>query len=422
MLSKSVNEPNLKKVLRNSASLIITRILTKVAITGLTIVVARQLGDVDFGVLSTIFAFTAFFSIIEEFGLTVPMIRKLAKRDEDPGIVLGRIIYMKIPLGIISFILFVCTAWIYNLPIILGVIFGANMFFEIQAISIVRSFEGLERMEYITYLTIIEKSFLCLIGIGVLLLGFGLAALGFVYLLSNIILITTGIFIFQKKYSKIKFQNNKYYIKSLTKEALPFILASLFSVLYNRMDIYFLTSYRTLSEVGLYNAAYRIIDAQMFIPVSIVSAVFPPLARCYSSSLKDFYLIHSRSFYFLLFLGICLTIVTYFMSTKIITLLYGEKYLYAVEVLKILSFILPFYFLNYLLGSTLIAVGREIYSTISLIIGATLNMLLNYYFIGSYGINGIALAKVISEITVFIFQTTVLISFVKTFKIFSFTR
>jgi O-antigen/teichoic acid export membrane protein len=419
MPSKFTNESNLKRVLRNSAALITTRIITKIATTGLTIVVARRLGDVNFGVFSTIFAFTALFSIIEEFGLTVPMIRKLAKREEDPGIVLGRIIYMKIPLGIIAFLLLLSSAWIYNFPIILGLIFGMSMFFEIQAITVTRSFEGLEQMKYVAYLTIIERTFLCFTGITVLLLGFGIAVLGIVYLLSNIILLTVGLILFQKKHSKVHLQSSKSEIKFLSREALPFILASLFSVLYNRMDIYFLTSFRSLSEVGLYNAAYRIIDAQMFIPVSIVSAVFPSLARYFSTSFKDFCHLHSRAFYFLLFLGICLTIATHFLSAEIISVLYGEQYFRSAGILEILSIILIFYFVNFLLGNALIAAGKEMFSTASLIIGAALNMLLNYYFIIPYGVNGIASAKVISEISVFIFQMVVLVLFTKTTKIFS---
>jgi O-antigen/teichoic acid export membrane protein len=404
MADSETQTGDLRRVLRNSSRLIIARIVTKVATTGLTILIARTQGDENFGVYSTLFSFIALFSILEEFGLTVPMIRRLAKRESSPGVVLGRVLALKMPLGAVAYVLLILASYLFHLSLELAFIFGASMFFEMLAVSVTRSFEGFERMEYVAFLTIVERSVLCSLGIAILLLGGGLSLLGGAYVFTNLLVLIIGTRLFRRQYGRIELHIDKQEGRRLLREAAPFFVSGFFAVLYNRTDIYFLSMYRSLAEVGWYNAAYRIIDAQMFIPVSIVSSVFPVLARYYGKQPHMFYRLHSRSFYLLLILGLSITVATYVAASFIILTLYAEKYAQAIVILQILSLMLCFYFVNFLLGNALIAAGREKLSTATLILGTGLNVSLNVLFIPRYGVQGAAWAKVGTEFFAFVFQ------------------
>ncbi len=411
----------LTRILRNSGSLIVARVVTKIATTGLIVFIARRLGDERFGVFSTLLAYVAFFSIVEEFGLTVPLIRRIAKSADRPDLVLGRVIGAKIPLGLIAYALLVLSCLWSHVSPGLAAIFGASMFFEMQAISVTRSFEGFERMEYVAYLTIVERVVLCGLGVTVLYLGGGLEALGFAYIITYVIVFVLGLRWFRKLHGRLTILFDRAQFIPILREASPFFLSTLFSVIYNKADIFLLTTLRAPAEVGWYNAAFRVIDAQMFIPVSIVSAIFPVMARHYADTPAYFHRLHSRSFYFLLGLGVLISVTTYFSSDLIITVLYAGQYHQSALTLRILSLMLCFYFVNFLLGNALIAAGRESLSTMTLLLGAVTNLALCTALIPGFGGDGAAGARVVTEVLACAFQMYMLVKVSGTRAIYRFS-
>src|SRR5258706_9266375 len=227
----------MRRILRNGSTLIVARTVTKIATTLLMIFIARRLGDAQFGVFSSLTAFVALFAILAEFGLTVPLIRTLAQHRENPGAALGRVIAIKTLLGIGAILLLWLSASIFNFQPSLALLFGISMFFEMQAMSITRSFEGFERMEYVALLTVIERTILCVSGFLVLYFGMGLFALGVVYILTYVIVFTVGLIIFVTLFGPIRIQiTSQQFVRAL-RVAIPFVMAGLFFVLFKPKDI-----------------------------------------------------------------------------------------------------------------------------------------------------------------------------------------
>lgn len=391
-------------VFKNSAILITTRIVTKVATTLLTIYMARTLGDSQFGIFSSVIAFVAFFGLIEEFGLTVPLIRRIARRDKSPGESLGEVVLLKLLLGIPAFLgLTVVARWV-DLPLLIVMSFGLNMLFETLNVSVVRSFEGVEKMKNIAIVTLIERTSLCLGGGLVLYNGGGLYGLSLVYIASNLVSLTTGLNLWHKEHQRLHLNLSFDHAKLLLKEALPFAFAGLFSVIYTRLDTLILMSARSSAEIGWYNASYRVTDAQLFVPTAIVASVFPVLSRTFSQSQTEFLGYYRRTFYWLLILGIISGAVTFLFADQIIALFYGSTYKNSVESLRLLSLMVPFYYLNFLTGSALIAIHQEKLSTVTLVVGAIVNTTLNVIFVHQYGQIASSFAKVVSEAFCFIVQ------------------
>ena len=398
-----------RRIVSNSVTLIASRILTKIATTLLIIYVARSLGDERFGVFSSLLAFMALFSLIVEFGLTVPLIRKIAHGIHDPGEALGRVLTLKIPLSLMGFGLLVGSSFFFDIPISLALVFGISMVIEMLALSVTRSFEGFEKMKYVALITIVERTFFCALGFIVLFLGGSLFALAWVYVVTNLISLALGVYLFTKRFSGFRLSLPRDRVVPLLREAFPFFVATVFSVLYARADIFLLTTFSTTAEVGWYNAAVRIIDAQMFVPVAIVGSVFPVLSRYYVSEPRRFAEVYKSSFYVLLGLGIAVSLVTLFFADSIITYLYTAQFAKAIEPLKILSIMLSFYYVNFLVGNALIATGRERFATATLAIGALLNIVLNSVLIPRYGTHGAAWAKVVTEVAAFCIQFYLLV-------------
>ena len=111
---------DIRRILWNSATLIATRSITKIGTTLLVILIARKLGDGQFGVFSSLTAFVSLFGILTEFGLTVPLIRTLAQRAETPGDMLGRVILIKVVLGVCSILLLAVGALTFRYSLKIG--------------------------------------------------------------------------------------------------------------------------------------------------------------------------------------------------------------------------------------------------------------------------------------------------------------
>ena len=409
-----------EKVVRNSVTLIATRIFTKIATTLIMVYVARRLGDADFGLYATILAIVAFASLVEEFGLSVPLIRSIARRTGDPGAALGKVMLMKVPLGIGAGLVFFGAASISHLPFALSVVFAASLFFEVQALSVTRSFEGAEQMKYIGLITIVERTVFCGAGFLVLYSGLGLIALGFVSLASNIIAVGMGLTLFARRIAPLKFSLSWTDAKERMREALPFVVAGLFSVLYNRADVFILSMHRGAAEVGWFNAATRVLEAQSFIPLAIIGSVFPVLSRNFRSSFSEFKRVHARVFYLFIAVGAALAGLTFLFSDTITIFLYTSQYANAGPVLRNMAVTIFFFSLNLLVGNALIAASKEGYSTATLGFGALVNVVANYFAVPVYGASAAALIRAASEALSFGIQAFFLYRVVGTLSIFGF--
>jgi O-antigen/teichoic acid export membrane protein len=264
-------------------------------------------------------------------------------------------------------------------------------------------------MKYVAVLTTIERCVLSGAGLLVLYLGLGLVALGVVYVLTYALVFAIGLTLFVHRYGAVSISFGGIELFPALRNALPFALAGLFSILYNRMDIYILTVYQSAAEVGWYNAAFRIIDAQLFLPMAIVSSLFPVLTRYYHSSPINFLHLYKRSFIVFLILGVTLSVITYVVTPPLIRLLYTDEYRMSGDILRTLSFMSTFCFLNLIVGNTLIAAGREELSTWTLVAGAVINAVVDFILIPRYHTHGAALARVFTELAAFVLQASFLI-------------
>ena len=65
----------------------------------------------------------------------------------------------------------------------------------------------------------------------------------------------------------------------MLREALPFWLAGIFSLAYSRGDVIVLRALTGDAEVGAYRAAGQLYDVAKTLPVVVMTAMFPQLAR-----------------------------------------------------------------------------------------------------------------------------------------------
>src|SRR4030095_5111959 len=70
----------------------------------------------------------------------------------------------------------------------------------------------------------------------------------------------------------------------ILREAAPFYLAGTFTLVYSRADVLFLKARSFDAEVGAYRAAGQLVEVLKQLPVLLMTATFPQLARAFQQS------------------------------------------------------------------------------------------------------------------------------------------
>ena len=181
--------------------------------------------------------------------------------------------------------------------------------------------------------------------------------------------------------------------KVLVMFSLPLMTSSIVYFILNWTDTLMLGHYLGDRIVGLYNAAGPL---ARFIPVFLASftVLYNPIATGFFArgdmeGLRKFYVIITK-WVVLLTSPLFLFLVAY--PAPVLKLLFGEKYVEAWKPLMILSAGFMFHSIVGPNGLTLITMGKPTENMKGDLLGATLNVLLNYLLIPAYGMVGAAIA------------------------------
>jgi O-antigen/teichoic acid export membrane protein len=163
-----------------------------------------------------------------------------------------------------------------------------------------------------------------------------------------------------------------------------------------KIDQVMIKNFMEIKEVGYYAAAVKLCEAWYFVPMAVSTSVFPAIVNAKQTSEK-LYLNRLQKLYdFLAAIAIIIAIPVTFLSGFIIDILFGPKFQPAASVLTIYIWAGVATFLGVASSQYLIAENLTKLSFYRTLIGMIINVILNLYLIPVYGINGAAIATLIS--------------------------
>ncbi len=168
----------------------------------------------------------------------------------------------------------------------------------------------------------------------------------------------------------------------------------LVSAIYFRCDVYFVEWWHGIDTVGVYNAAFRVVEALRLFPAAVLAVAFPALCRA-----RDVRPVRHLSVLLVVGGGL-LTSLLVLAAPTLLEVLYGPRFIEAGPALQILALALPLFFMNYALTHQVIAwQGQHAYLAITLIALVT-NLAGNVMLIPTQGMIGAAAATLATEIAV----------------------
>ncbi len=390
-----------KSITKNVGFLYIGEIISQVLSFFLVITLARYLGDTGLGKYSFAFSFVTIFLIIADLGLPTLITKEISRNKKLTEVYLTKTFTLKLILNLFTLLVTVIAISISKKDteiIILVTLAGVSMFLYNFGGMFRAIFQAYEVMGYEAFSRIIERIIAVGLGIYLLMKGYGILSLFVVIIISNLIYYLLINIITVKHISKIKFSVDYVFWKKTLKKSFPFWLTIIFISIYFRIDTIMLGYMKDFSAVGWYNAAYKIIEVLTRIPFLLIAAVFPVLSRFNYNSLDKAKLLYEKSFYYLLVLGLPITIGLFMLADKIILSVYKTPFMNSIIVLKILSFALFFVFVNYLMGYLLNAIDKQKLFTWITGLSTAFNIILNFILIPKFSYIGACVATVASEI------------------------
>lgn len=189
--------------------------------------------------------------------------------------------------------------------------------------------------------------------------------------------------------------------KIIMKKMWPIALSIIFNVVYLKGDLLLLTWYRSQSEVGLYGAAYRVIDILAQTAMLFMGIILPLLAASWSARKPaEFQKRAQKAFEGLMFLTIPAVTGLFLLAPSITTLINGQKFIAAGAPLRILSLAVLGVFVGAFFGHVAVAIDQQ-KKTLWVYLSCAILTLTGYLLIiPRYGMTGAAWMSVFSELYV----------------------
>lgn len=394
-----------RRIAKNTGVMFISQITTYVLSFLYLMYSARYLGTAGYGVLSFGLAFAAIAGIFMDVGLSPLLVREIARDKSLLPEYVQNITTIKIFLALVTLVSSIVIVYSLNYSQeVIKVVFFATLFYVFSSFSSMfySVFQAHEQMEYPSFGLALNSALL--LGGTLYAVSHNFNVLGFAILFFIVSLITFiyALIVTGWKYVFPKISINWDFCKLLIKEALPLSFALIFTTIAFRIDTVIISLIKGTTAVGIYTAAYRLMEVLIFVPAVFTSAIYPVFSNYHVSSQESLKISYKKSFKYLSLIGLPISVGTTLLADKIILLLYGSQFTQSIIALKILIWTVPFIFLTYTFGILMISINKQQLYLKIILVSMIINIILNIIFIPSLSYIGASYITIITEVTSFV--------------------
>jgi O-antigen/teichoic acid export membrane protein len=325
-------------------------------------IMTRYLGPNGFGEYTTVTNFLSFFAIIADLGLTLVTVQMISAPNSDEEKILSNIFSLRLVSIIVLLALAPLVAIFtpYSPAVYLGIII-ASLSFVFPALNqvLVGLFQKKLRLDRVA---IAENSGRVVLILGLILtekLNGGLNGVLWASVISAAITFLLH-FIFAEKYVKIKLVFDRLIWKKIFSKSWPLTITIILNLLYLKTDTLVLSLIKSENDVGLYGAAYKIIDVLSTLPFIFAGIILPILTAAWLENKKDYFQkVLQRSFNLMAIFSLPIIAGTLLFADQVMVLIAGPNFLIAGQILKVLIFAIGAIFLGVMFSHAVIAIDKQ---------------------------------------------------------------
>lgn len=390
----------------NTGSQAVGKVFSTLLGVAIIALMTRHLGQTGFGYYSTAITFFQIFAIMLDLGINVMIVQMLGEHKGDEAYekravsatMTLRIITALVVLGLAPFIaLLFPYAWEVKIAI-----FALTVsFFSASLNQVVIGVQQRHLKMYAVAISEVLGRAVLLIGLLMAVwLGWGLLAISiFVSLGSAInLLINWGV---ARRYASFAWNWDPDFWTQLLKRSWPIGVSIIFNLAYFKADTFVLSLVRSPEEVGVYSAAYRVLEILVTFPFMLAGIMLPLFSNAWAKKdLPRFNQLVRQANNVIILLAAPLALGTLVMGVPLMTFVSGQEFAESGEILKILAFAVSIIYLGTIASHVVVAVNAQM-KMLPVYIGAAILAVAGYIiFIPVYGMWAAAWMTLISEAVV----------------------
>ena len=363
-------------------------------------IMTRYLGQDGYGYYTTIIAYLQIFGILVDLGLNVMIVQLISEPGANEKKTVSNIFTMRLIFAFIFFGIAPIIIWFfpYSNEVKIGTSAATLSFFCIALIQILSGvYQKHLKMNIVSFAEVFGRFFL--LGITLLAVYYNLGLLGIMIAVSiGSIVNFLIVYFYSFKLIKINLAFDFAYWKNVMKKSWPIALSISLNLIYLRADTVILSLYKSAGEVGIYGAAYRVLDIITMFPHMFMGLVLPILTLHWSANnFERFKHTLQKSFDFFTVFSVPLVFCTLFLATKVMVLVAGNEFEMSGPILKILIVASAMIFYGTMYSYCVVSLNKQKQMLWGFLITAVLSLAGYLVLIPKYSYFGAAYVTVFSE-------------------------
>jgi O-antigen/teichoic acid export membrane protein len=375
------------------------------------LVIPRYLGPEGIGTLGLMMAISSIIYVIANMGTRLFLLREIARDRESVKHLIGPTVILNFLLALLCWavvaIVINATHESENTRLVMYIFGIANILF-VSISPLQAALQGLEKMHYSLYETLIQKGAGTILALALAALNFGIILVAMVELVTTVPLVILY-FWWYRQHGKITFRGGFEVYRQLIKNGISFFIVEISFNVYLYLDAILLSTFTSEKVVGYYNVPTRLFGALMIIPLVVSRAILPTLSRLAVNTADQMQDMSRKTLSFLICVSLPVAVGSTVMAKPIINFFYGSEFAPSIPIMIILGWtVLPTY-LGIGLFQILTAQDKQSQWTKLMVMAVFVNFGLNIGLIqyfqnnGGNGGTGAALSLFITEVIIGIF-------------------
>ncbi|MBI3573082.1 MAG: flippase [Candidatus Kerfeldbacteria bacterium] len=362
--------------------------------------ILRYLHPAGNGAYTTAMAYLGIFSVIADLGLYLILIRDISKPGADPDHVVGNLLALR---WVSAFLVLGAGAglvWIFHFtaPEKIAVLIGTGSFVAIAASQLlIGVFQSRLAMIYVTSAEFVGRLFLLGATWWVIhqhgtLTGIMVAVV--IGSLANFLLL----WLMVRRFVRLSLRFDWPYWRQTLRDTLPIAVSIVLNLIYFRADTIILRLYHSQYDVGLYGAAYKILEILNTFPIMFVGLILPALGSAFAGNDQErFRRVFQRGFDLLLMAAVPILIGGSILARPALVLLGQADYAATAPVLRLLLFAVAALYLSSLSGHTVTIIHRQRQMVWTYLTVAAVGMVIYFSLIPKFSLYGAATGTIVTE-------------------------
>ncbi len=382
-------------------------------------VMQRYLKPDGFGAYTAAMAYVSFFSVVADLGLYLILSRELSKPGADRNFVVGNLLGIRWTSAAIVLLGSAVAAWalpFYGIPVKEAIQIGALSFFAVAGTQLlVAVFQANYNTVWVVVGELAGRATLLAATWAVVMLNGGLNGLMLAVALGS--LVNLGIIVLTaRRLVALRPRFDWAYWRTILRDTLPVSISIVLSLIYFKADTILLNVFhKSAYDVGLYGAAYKVLEILITFPTIFVGLLLPALGKTFNTNDRDgFIRVFQRGFETLLILVTPILVGGWIMSRDILVAIGKEEYAPAAGVLRLLLIAVTMSFLNSLSAHTVTIINRQRQMVWGYLSVAVIGVATYVVLIPALSYTGAAIGTIVTE------ALTPLIGYILIFRVMKF--